>query len=121
MNKKMGRYKFIIGNIILGIISICMICFMDESIENFDVRLTYGENHDSACAQMYYASSLSNFNDAGMVEGKIKQDEVVFSLCNVDASENLFRIDPLTEDENFSIKSVDVILGPPPICLWVLS
>ena len=108
--KQLERWRYVIQNTILAIVAIIFLFFSLEYKVQIDIRVVYGEEHniDGTYAQLFYAEQLKDMCEEQSYRAEIKNQEAVFHLKPMDFSKTVLRLDPLNQEEDFTIKRIAI-------------
>ncbi len=97
-----------LANIFLTVLAITLLLNSLQFQEKVDIELDYGNQGISRQSevQLFYAENLGNITEENSYTVYAKENKALFRVKELDYSNNLLRIDPTNQEEDYEIKSV---------------
>lgn len=106
--KNTGKIAVILANIFLAVLAITLLLNSLQYQEKVDIELDYGNQGISGQseAQLFYAENWGSIAEENSYTVYAKENKALFRVKELDYSNNLLRIDPTNQKEDYEIKSV---------------
>lgn len=91
----------------------CVLAFKLNTEEKLVFTIWFGELHQDSqnIGDMYYATSIDDFEDNSPIEVWFGDNAIAFDLTDVDLNKNYLRLDPFNDKKDFSVSKIEVSYG----------
>ena len=106
--KTARKIAVLLANVFLTVLAIVLLLNSLQYQEKVDIELDYGNQGISGQseAQLFYAENWGSIAEENSYTVYAKENKALFRVKELDYSNNLLRIDPTNQKEDYEIKSI---------------